>query len=154
MNTISDLNPSHSENRYSQHPSFGWTEASEPVPIVGFDYDEVCRNLDGEEPQSPTGTRAAAADLLNDVFHWCAEAPTARAASLRFLALLAGCRPELLASRSYKSLATEFNVTKAAFCKTMMMAESKFQTKFSRTRRLEGREAMRQARLKQIFPKG
>lgn len=121
-------------------------------PVEHFDFAAVDAALGNEAPPTPADARTDAADLLNDIFHWCADAPTARSASLRFLCLLAGCRPELLASRSYKSLASEFSVTRAAFCKTMMAAEAKFKMKFARTRCLEGREHMREARLRQILP--
>jgi hypothetical protein len=84
---------------------------------------------------------------LNEIFRWCASATTARAVALRFIALMAGTRPELLNAATYRGIAAEFGVTKQAFCRHVMDAEAHFKTKFPRTRPESGRQRMAARRL-------
>ena len=146
-----DLNPSHVSILHSPHPEYGYDAPGHRVPVGYLDFDEIDRRLAGNADDYDDHTdhdddRATAADALGELFRWCGEGKTARAVALRFLAVLAGCRPDLLGQKTYKDIAREFRVTKQNFSKTMMRAEARFKVKFARTRSESGRQRMAAAR--------
>jgi hypothetical protein len=151
MSAVTVFNSSHKSIAHNPHPEYGYDDARETVPVGYVDFDEIDRRLAGnadapDDHDDHDDDRATAADALGELFRWCGEGKTARVVALRFLAVLAGCRPDLLGQKTYKDIAREFRVTKQNFSKTMMRAEARFKVKFARTRSESGRQRMAAAR--------
>lgn len=149
-----ELNPSTKAAFCDPHPGFAWTDDSERVPVAQFDYDAVdaalgnAAPLDADDaPPRASDRRAAAAEGLASVLAWACEVQTIHAMTVRFVAMVAAVRPELLNGKTYKQLAAELHCTKQNISKTVVRFERKFGFKSVRTRPLSGRENMRRARL-------
>ena len=146
-----DLNPSHAPAIYSKHPSFGWSEDHECVGIEGFDYAAVDAALANDDSPSPVaGCYQDASDGLREILTWTCQPKKTKSKLIRFVALVAALRPELMDDRTYAGIGRELGVSKAGICKAVMLVESHFGFKTTRTRSASGREAMRKARLAQL----
>jgi hypothetical protein len=117
------------------------------VGTENFDFDAVDEAL-GFIAEAPPSAREQAAELLRRLLTWCFNhRGSLRSALIRFTAISAGLRPDLLENRSGRELASALGVTKQAFAHASLKFSDAFGIKFARSRSKEDREHMRAARL-------
>lgn len=116
--------------------------------IAWFDYEEVDALL-GNVSESSDEARAQAVEVLQRIMAWVwsGNGNRLQCAVLRFTALTAGLRPDLLENKTYLELGNELGVTKQGFSKAALKFSDAFQLKLARSRSVEARDAMSKAGL-------
>ena len=115
-----------------------------PWETVFSDLDEPLKAIREARPLA----RQEAAELFRELMTWCFSGNRSlRTALVKFVAIVSGIRPELLADRNGKSLSEELHVSKQALSHQAVAFENAWNVKFSRCRSKEAREHMRKARL-------
>jgi hypothetical protein len=121
-------------------------EHNQAVCVTNFDFDAVDEAL-GLIHQAPPPVREEAAELFRALASWCFRGNRPlRSGMVKFVAIVAGLRPELLQDRSGQDLATELNITKQALAHQSLRFSDAFGFHFARSRSKEGRERMAAAR--------
>lgn len=112
-----------------------------------FDFSEIDSAL-GAIEDAPEDARAQAAELVRQLFAWIwsGRAPV-HAAMVRFAALSAGLRPELLDHKSYREIGAQLNCTRQNLSKAAVQFQEAFRMKFARSRSERGRRNMSRAAL-------
>jgi hypothetical protein len=129
----------------TDHVAFD-TDAHGAIQTTEFDFDAVDEAL-GFVHQSPPEAREQAAELFRNLMAWCfADGRPLRASMVRFTAICAGLRPDLLDNKTGHELALELNVTKQAMSRQAVRFEDAFGFKFARSRSKESRQRMAAAR--------
>lgn len=116
--------------------------------IVDFNFDGIDETL-GFIKNSPESVRNETGQLASKLFGWCFSSTgrnRLKTAALRFAAIVAGIRPDLLDNCSQGELAKQLGLTKAAFSKTSLKFQSQFDIKFHRSRSIAARSNMADAR--------
>lgn len=123
------------------------------VGVTDFPYEQVFNDLDevaGAIAETPPTPRAQAGELLRQILTWCCGANgtrSLRSATVRFVALTSGLRPEILRDRTGGDLARELGITKQALSAQAVKFEDAFKIKFARCRSKEARTRMARARV-------
>jgi hypothetical protein len=117
------------------------------IQTVDFDFEAVDEALGFVRKARPTA-RQEAGELFRELANWCFGGKrSVRGALVKFVAICAGLRPELLDDRNGKDLAKEIGCTKQALSHQAVRFENAFQIKFARARSVEARRHMRERRL-------
>lgn len=112
------------------------------IEVTQFDWQGV-EELLGELEQATPTAREEAADLMSRIFTWIMARRSVKTPLVRMWAILAGIRPDLaFDGESYPQIARRLGITKAAFSKTMLLAQDHFRLKFARTRSAISRARM------------
>jgi hypothetical protein len=122
-------------------------EHHQAVGVTSFDFDAVDEALGFIHKARPSA-REEAAELFRNLATWCfvGNRPL-RCGMVKFIAIIAGLRPELLQDRSGQDLAAELGVTKQSLAHQSLLFSDAWGIKFARSRSKEGREHMRNSRL-------
>ena len=107
--------------------------------VVDFPYEEVDR---GNPLAAELEKNETAGDALHDLFLWCWSTPSFKFSFVRFVAISAVMRPDLLDDLSYEQLAKKLNCTKALISYNAKQFQKEFGVHFRRSRRLDGCEKM------------
>ena len=118
--------------------------------------EEDFAELDGIIAAQPPSVRQLAGELVREIFLFCFNtnhkkfgASELKTATLRFVVVAAGLRPDLLNNASNGQLARLLSRTKSTASKASCLFEDRFGLQFTRTRGKDARKRMRQARLAQ-----
>jgi hypothetical protein len=132
--------PYHNLNPEEDHS--GYVAPGEAVQTVDFNYDEIDRLLGLVESEPPT-VRATAAALFAEIMAWVWSGKYPfKSAAIKFAALTAGLRPDLLGDRTFLQLGREYGVTKAAISKAALKFSDAFGIQFTRSRTESARNHM------------
>jgi hypothetical protein len=116
------------------------------VCVTNFDFDAVDEAL-GFIHQAPPPVREQAAELFRALASWCFRGNRPlRCGMVKFVAIVAGLRPEILQDRSGQDLSTELGITKQALTHQSLRFADAWGFHFARSRSKEGRERMAAAR--------
>jgi hypothetical protein len=116
------------------------------VGTTDFPFDEIDQAL-GFVHESPPAAREQAAELFRTLATWCfSGSKSLRASMVKFVAIAAGIRPDLLDNRSLRELASELGCTKQNLAHQAVKFSDAWGTKFARSRSKEGRQRMAAAR--------
>jgi hypothetical protein len=127
------------------HTDLHFDENGQRVALADFNWDEVEQQVD-EIRDEPRDVRAQAGVVLAKIFSYVWKTPDLRSALIKFSAICAGLRDDLV-GRLYQDIAAELGVTKQSVCKAAVTAERVLGIHFARSRNADGREAMRRAAL-------
>jgi hypothetical protein len=111
--------------------------------ITDFDWDAVEQQLH-EVKREPMDVRQQAAAVITRIFTWVWAGRKLRTALVKFTALSAGLRADLV-ERDYRQIGDEVGVTKQSISRAAINAERAFGIHFSRSRSLESRKIMSRA---------
>src|SRR5690606_11070086 len=113
----------------------------ESVEVVHFDFEAIDQAL-GTIENASADARTEAAELLSALLVWVfPPGIKVRGALVRFAAMTAGLRPDLMEG-TYQSLASECHCSKQAVSKAAMRFQGAFNFKFGRSRSLAARNNM------------
>lgn len=119
----------------------------ELIGTTDFDFGAVDEAL-GFIHRSPPEAREQAAELFRQLAAWCFRGNRPLRASLvRFVAIVAGLRPDLLGNRSGRDLAAELGCTKQNLSHQSAKFSDVFGIQFARCRSKEARAHMARARI-------
>lgn len=130
-------------------------DSHEHVQAIGTcdpPWEQIFSDLD--EPlkaiaETPPAAREQAGELLRQLFTWCCgpdgQRPL-RSSTVRFIVLVSGLRPDVLANRTGRSLAAELHISKQALSAQACKFEDAFGFRFGRCRSPQARKNMAEAR--------
>lgn len=104
------------------------------VNSIDFDYDSTDRGnpLTAELERDPA---AIAGDGLERLMRWLWQSSDMKGSFIRFVAMSAAMRPELLDNQSYNDIAKKLNVTRATISSFAVQFQKKFGVHFRRSKR-------------------
>lgn len=117
------------------------------VGRVEFPFDDIDAALGVVEAAAPD-SRQEAAHVLRELVTWCFQTHARhglRTATVRFTAITAGLRPDILSDRTLEDLAVEVGCTKANLSKACLKFADAFGVKFARSRSRTARSHMARA---------
>lgn len=127
-----------------------FTDTGETDDAIDFDFDSVEKAL-GEFKSEPEQVQQMTADVLARVFAFCwapgGNNSLPQTPLIKFTAVIAGLRPDLLENKTGRQIATGLGCTKQNLSKAMLRAEMVLGIKFSRSRSLEARQHMREKQI-------
>src|ERR1017187_1941453 len=119
------------------------------VGTVDFPYEQVFNDLDeglGFIHKTPPPARELTGELFRNLATGCFKAQQLRPAMVKFIAIIAGLRPDLLADRTGGDLANELGVSRQALTRQSLRFQDAWRIKFARSRSKAGREHMARSR--------
>ena len=134
-----------------EHVAFDFDNAEhhQAIGTTEFDYEQVFNDLDEGLDfihKTPPTAREQAAELFRSLATWCFRGQRLRPAMTKFVAIISGLRPDLLADRTGGDLARELGITKQALTRQSLRFQDAWHIKFARSRSKEGRARMATAR--------
>lgn len=127
----------------------------ELVQAQEFDFAAVDEAL-GLVESTPPDARQQAGEVLRELFQFCfgtqrkkLGAKELKTAAMRFAVIVSSLRPDVCNQATHGELAKHLGRTKAAASKALVAFEDRHGIQFARSRRADGRAAMRAARLAQ-----
>lgn len=141
---------SKNNNHAGEHP---WnSDSGDAGNAEDFDYDAVELRGERGNPQlgfdEPPSAIEIASDGLSELLNWVWQTKDFKTAFVKFVAMSAVMRPELLDDQSYLQLAKKINCTKSLISHNVKTFEAEFGLHFRRSRRAGGCEVMSAARFK------
>lgn len=113
----------------NHHNAAFWADGH-ATQVVEFDHDAI----DAGNGQKATDANADAAVALAKILVWAWSGRfNVKFALVRFVALTAGLRPDLLRNRPLREIAGDLGVVEARLCRMVGYAQKEFGVKFSRT---------------------